>query len=113
VPEISYANPLANHPAAIGYHSLDRTCAELDDGASWRRLLGRSSPTWTAHWISSSATSGPYRPTRVVGASRSEAAAAGHRAWNLLRGEDARALFTGVAAHRFRQCRPSWPPARD
>ena len=39
VPEISYANPLLNHPAAIGYRNLDRTCDELDDGASWRNLL--------------------------------------------------------------------------
>ena len=40
VPEISYGNPLPGRPAAIGYRDLDRTCAELDDGASWRRLLG-------------------------------------------------------------------------
>ena len=39
-PEIAYANPLEGRPAAVGYHDLDRTCAELDDGASWRRLLG-------------------------------------------------------------------------
>ena len=40
VPEVSYANPLPDRPAAVGYRDLDRTCAELDDGASWRRLLG-------------------------------------------------------------------------
>ncbi|BBY56867.1 dehydrogenase [Mycolicibacterium sarraceniae] len=39
-PGISYANPLPNRPAAIAYHSLDRTCAELDDGRSYRRLFG-------------------------------------------------------------------------
>src|SRR6267143_2057299 len=39
-PEIAYANPLPGQPAAVGYHDLDRTCAELVDGASWRRLLG-------------------------------------------------------------------------
>ncbi len=33
VPEISYANPLPDRPAAIAYHDLERTCAELDDGA--------------------------------------------------------------------------------
>ena len=40
VPEISYANPLPDRPAAIGYLDIERTCAELDDGESWRRLLG-------------------------------------------------------------------------
>jgi phytoene dehydrogenase-like protein len=40
VPEISYANPLPDRPAAIAYRDLDRTCAELEHGASFRRLLG-------------------------------------------------------------------------
>ena len=39
-PEVSYGNPLPDRPAAIGYRDIDRTCAELDDGGSWRRLLG-------------------------------------------------------------------------
>ena len=30
VPEVAYANPLPGRPAAVGYHDLDRTCAELD-----------------------------------------------------------------------------------
>ena len=38
--DVSYANPLPDRPSAIGYHDLDRTCSELDDGASWRRLFG-------------------------------------------------------------------------
>src|SRR4051812_17041240 len=40
VPEISYANPMPDRPAAIAYRDLERTCAELDNGASWRRFLG-------------------------------------------------------------------------
>lgn len=40
VPEISYANPLPGRPAAIAYRDLDRTCAELEHGTSFRRLLG-------------------------------------------------------------------------
>lgn len=39
-PEISYANPLPNRPAALAYHDLGRTCAGLQDGDSWRHLLG-------------------------------------------------------------------------
>ena len=40
IPEISYANPLPGRRAAIAYADIARTCQELDDGASWRRLLG-------------------------------------------------------------------------
>ncbi|MDF2581961.1 MAG: dehydrogenase, partial [Mycobacterium sp.] len=40
VPEISYASPLVDGPAAIGYRDIERTAAELSDGDSWRRLLG-------------------------------------------------------------------------
>ena len=40
VPPVSYANPLPGKPTAVGYHDLDRTCAELLNGDSWRRLLG-------------------------------------------------------------------------
>ena len=39
VPEISYANPFVERPAAIAYRDLDRTAEGLDDGKSWRRLL--------------------------------------------------------------------------
>ncbi|MGI9123904.1 MAG: phytoene desaturase family protein, partial [Mycobacterium sp.] len=40
VPEISYANPLPDGPSALAYHDLERTCAGLQDGGSWRHLLG-------------------------------------------------------------------------
>jgi len=100
VPEISYANPLPGRPAAIGYRDLDRTCAELSDGASWRHLMGPL------------AARGEEVVAFLIGDKRSlptdipAAALLGQRmleqgtpAWNTLRGEDARALFTGVAAH--------------
>ena len=100
VPQISYANPLPGRPAAIGYHDLDRTCAELEDPASWRRLLGplvrnddaviklllgdkRSIPTDVAAAV--------HLARRLL--------EQGTPAWRTLSGADARALFTGVAAH--------------
>jgi phytoene dehydrogenase-like protein len=107
VPEIAYANPLPGQSAAIAYHDLERTCAELADGASWRRLLGplvtnrhasnavvglmlgdkRSLPTP----ISSGLPAALHLGLRMLNQ--------GTRAWGSLLGDDARALFTGVAAH--------------
>jgi phytoene dehydrogenase-like protein len=100
VPEISYANPLPGRPSAIGYLDLERTCAELQDGGSWRHLMGPL------------AARGEEVVAFLIGDKRSlptdipAAALLGQRmleqgtpAWNILRGEDARALFTGVAAH--------------
>ena len=100
VPEISYANPLPGRPSAIGYHDLERTCAALSEGDSWRHLMGPL------------AARGDEVVAFLIGDKRSlprdfpAAALLGQRmleqgtpAWNTLRGEDARALFTGVAAH--------------
>jgi len=104
VPEIAYANPLPGRPAAIAYRDLERTCAELEQGASWRRLLGplvehaegivglllgdkRSVPS-----------SLPAAPRAAIQLGL-RMLAQGTPAWGSLAGEDARALFTGVAAH--------------
>ena len=104
VPEIAYANPLPGRSAAIAYRDLERTCAELADGACWRRLLGplvadwhevvglllgdkRSLPTP----IPSGLTAALHLGLRMLNQ--------GTRAWGSLVGDDARALFTGVAAH--------------
>jgi len=100
VPEISYANPLPKHPAAIGYRDLESTCAELDDGESWRSLLG----PLTDHLDGVlSLFLGDKRsiPSDLLTAARGglRLLQQGTPAWNLLRGDDARALFTGVAAH--------------
>ena len=100
VPEISYANPLPGRPSALAYRDLERTCAGLSHGESWRHLLG----PLAAH--------GEDVVRFLIGDKRSlppdipAAALLGQRMleqgtplWITLRGEDARALFTGVAAH--------------
>lgn len=99
-PEISYANPLPDRPAAVAYRSLERTCAELDDGASWRRLFG----PLTDHvdgvlgfFLGDKRSLPPDLVTTVRTGLR--VLAMGSPAWGLLRGEDARALFTGVGVH--------------
>ncbi|WAC90007.1 phytoene desaturase family protein [Mycobacterium sp. Aquia_213] len=100
VPDIAYANPLPGRPAAIAYRDLERTCAELSDGASWRRLLGPLVADWhpvvelllgDKRSVPSSLPSALRLGLRML--------TQGTPAWGSLAGEDGRALFTGVAAH--------------
>lgn len=100
VPEVSYGNPLPGAPAAIGYHDLDRTCLELSDGASWRHLLGplaERSPGVVGLLLGDKRSIPPDLLASVQVARR--ILEQGTPAWGLLRGADARALFSGVAAH--------------
>jgi phytoene dehydrogenase-like protein len=100
VPEIAYANPLEGRAAAIAYRDLERTCAELDDGASWRRFLGplvTQSDAVVAFLLGDKRSVPGALPTVVRLGLRM--LAQGTPAWGSLQGEDARALFTGVAAH--------------
>ncbi|WP_179963994.1 phytoene desaturase family protein [Mycolicibacterium parafortuitum] len=104
VPEVSYANPLPDRPAALGYHDIDRTCAELENGASWRRLLGplsAGSEGVVGLLLGDKRSIPPSLPAALRVAPR--LLAQGSPAWNTLAGEDARALFTGVAAHTISQ----------
>jgi phytoene dehydrogenase-like protein len=99
-PDISYANPLPGRPAAIGYRDLDRTCAELDHGASWRALLGPlcNHLDGVLNLFLGDKRSIPRDiPTSVRAGLR--LLEQGTPAWGMLRGDDARALFSGVAAH--------------
>ena len=100
VPEISYANPLPGRPAAIGYHDLERTCAGLEHSDSWRHLLGplvARGDDVVAFLIGDKRSLPPDFPAAALLGQRM--LEQGTPAWNTLRGEDARALFTGVAAH--------------
>ena len=100
VPDVSYANPLPGRPAAVGYHHLDRTCAELSDGDSWRRLLGPLVERDDAvlKLLLGDKRSIPTDPIAAVRVTR-RLLEQGSPAWRTLSGTDARALFTGVAAH--------------
>lgn len=104
VPEISYANPLPGRPAAIAYRDLERTCAELERGASWRRLLGplaENSGDVVGLLLGDKRSVPPSLPSALRLGLRM--LAQGTPAWGslagFLNGSDARALFTGVAAH--------------
>ncbi|MGE0778087.1 phytoene desaturase family protein [Mycolicibacterium sp.] len=104
VPEVSYGNPLPGRPAAIGYRDIERTCAELDDGASWRRLLGPLADDCdgvVGLLLGDKRSLPPSIPAALRVAPR--LLAQGSPAWGTLVGEDARALFTGVAAHTISQ----------
>lgn len=100
VPEIAYGNPLPNRPAAIGYRDIERTCAELDDGASWRRLLGPLAADCdgvVGLLLGDKRSIPPSIPAALRIGPR--LLAQGTPLWRTLIGEDARALFSGVAAH--------------
>ncbi len=100
VPDVSYGNPLPGRAAAIGYRDIARTCAELDDGASWRRLLGplsADSAGVVGLLLGDKRSIPPSIPAALRVAPR--LLLQGSPAWGTLAGEDARALFTGVAAH--------------
>jgi phytoene dehydrogenase-like protein len=104
VPEIAYGNPLPGRPAAIGYHDIERTCAELDDGASWRRLLGSLSADCdgvVGLLLGDKRSLPPSIPAALRVAPR--LLAQGTPLWRTLAGEDAQALFSGVAAHTISQ----------
>ena len=104
VPEVSYANPLPGLPAAVGYHDIDRTCAELTDGDSWRHLLGPLVERDDAvlKLLLGDKRSIPTDPIVAVRVAR-RILEQGTPAWRTLNGIDARALFTGVAAHTISQ----------
>ena len=100
VPPVSYANPLPGKPTAVGYHDLDRTCAELLEGDSWRRLLGPlvKRDGGVVDFLLGDKRSIPRDPVAAAFIARSMLEQ-GTPLWGKLSGADARALFTGVAAH--------------
>ena len=101
--DVSYANPLPGRDGAVAYRSLARTCDELDDGASWRRLFGplvEHADGVLGFFLGDKRSLPPDLVTTVRTGLR--VLAQGSPAWGLLRGEDARALFTGVGVHAIK-----------
>jgi len=100
VPAISYANPLPGRPAVLAYRDLERTCAELSEGDSWRRLLGplQSRSGGVVELMLGDKRSVPGDLVATAHIAR-RMLIQGSPAWGALRGQDAQALFTGVAAH--------------
>jgi phytoene dehydrogenase-like protein len=100
VPEVSYANPLPDRPAALAHRDLERTCSGLEHPASWRHLLGplvERGEEVVAFLIGDKRSLPADLPAAALLGQR--VLGQGTPAWGALRGEDARALFTGVAAH--------------
>jgi phytoene dehydrogenase-like protein len=100
-PPIPVAHPLDDGSAAVALRSVRETAARLgEDGRAWKRVVGRMVYDW------------PRLESLVLGVSRrpSHPFAAACFAWHALRsaegfarstfrGERARALFAGLAAH--------------
>jgi phytoene dehydrogenase-like protein len=104
VAEVASANPLLGRPAAVGYHDLDRTCVELSRGESWRHLLGPlvERDDGVLKLLLGDKRSIPPDPIAAVRVAR-RLLEQGTPAWRALKGDDGRALFTGVAAHTISQ----------
>jgi phytoene dehydrogenase-like protein len=104
VPDISYANPLIERPAAIAYRDIDRTCAELDDGRSWRHLLGPLAADCDGVVGLLLGDKRSFPPSlRAALRVAPRLLTQGSPLWQSVRGDDARALFSGVAAHTISQ----------
>ena len=102
VPDISYAHPMPDGEAGIAYRDLDRTADALDrDGAQWRGLLGPllRRADGVVDFTGSQLLRIPRDPVAAI-LFGLRAVEQGSALWNLrFRGETARAMLTGVAAH--------------
>lgn len=102
-PEVDCAHPLDDGSAGLLYRSLERTAGMMgDDGARWRRVFGRPSARFDALFadVSQPILRIPSHPLTLarfgVGAALPATAVA-----RMFMSAEARALWTGVAAHAF------------
>ncbi|MBA8817119.1 phytoene dehydrogenase-like protein [Microbacterium halimionae] len=102
VPDISFAHPLVAGRSVVAYRSLERTVSELGrDGRAYRRLLAPlvAHADDVARFTGSALLQIPDAPV-VAARFGLGALIQGTPLWNAgFRGEDARALLTGAAAH--------------
>ncbi len=101
--EVDCAHPLDDGSAGIMLRSIEATADGLgDDGAAWKRVFGAPSESFAAldPDLLRPIQHLPRHPLRLLGFGLRAAAPATllARAWS---GEQARALFGGVAAHAF------------
>jgi phytoene dehydrogenase-like protein len=105
VPEISYGHPLDGGRAGIAYRDIDRTADGLGrDGAAWKQLMGPLArhSSHVAQFTGSQQLQFPRHPVTVA-ALGLRALEQGLPTWNLrFRGDEAPAMFSGVAAHAIR-----------
>ena len=103
-PEIAVAHPFDDGTAAALYPSLDQTCDALgEDGSAYRKLMSPLVKRWQAlsaeflqpmlHF--------PRHPFLLAGFGLAAVQPATFLARRLFRGEPARGLFAGLAAHSF------------
>ena len=103
-PEVAVAHPFDDGSAAALYPSMDQTCANLgEDGTAYRRLMSPFVRRWEAlaaeflqplpHF--------PRHPFLLAGFGLVALQPAAGLAKVLFRGEYARGLFAGLAAHSF------------
>ena len=102
-PEVDCAHPLDDGSVGLLYKSLDHT-AELmgDDGARWRRVFGRPSERFDDLFadVSQPVVRIPSHPLTLARFGMGAALPASVLA-RMFKSAEARALWTGVAAHAF------------
>lgn len=101
-PDVSYAHPLPDGRAGLAYHSLDRTCDQLGpDGVAWRRLMAPlvSRSRTLVDFMLSSQRSVPTNPALMAGLAQRVLRLGTPLYGRQFVGDEAAALFAGVAAH--------------
>lgn len=100
-PDVPLAHPLDDGSGVLLYRSIDATAANLgQDGERWRRLFGPFAEQWDGlrHDVLSIPRI-PKHPLRMAGFGWYSMQSAKRLAYGQFRGERARALFAGLAAH--------------